>query len=362
MKSKTLLWIIVIFAAGWLLRGEFFSGKTIDTPRPVTQRGNFSNPEQETIALFDHSRRSVAYIRTLVRRRRTFFNPGKLVEAGAGSGWIWDQAGHIITNYHVIRGANAALVTLADNKTYRAALIGASEDKDIAVLKISAPKDLLSPLPIGESHGLKVGQSVYAIGNPFGLDFTLTTGVISALNRSLPGAGNRPLRELIQTDAAINPGNSGGPLLDSAGRIIGMNTAIYSKSGESAGIGFAVPVDIINHVVPQLIKYGKIVRPGLGISVAAASVSQRLKLAGVLIVDIARGSGSAKAGLHPTTESSDGNIILGDIITAINDYEVKTPDDLLTALEHFEPGQQVTVSIHRDGEDIKRRVTLDPGN
>jgi len=183
--------------------------------------------------------------------------------------------------------------------------------------------------------------------------------VISALNRSLPRASNRTLRELIQTDAAINPGNSGGPLLDSAGRIIGMNTAIYSQTGESAGIGFAVPIDIINHVVPQLIKYGKIIRPGLGVSVAAASVSERLHLPGVLIVDIARGSGSDQAGLRPTSESNNGNIILGDIITAINDYPVKTPDDLLTALERFEPGQQVSVSINRDGKPQKVNVVLD---
>ncbi len=362
MKSKTLLWIIVVFIAGWLLRGEFYAGKSIDTPRQVTPRADFSNPEQGTIALFEHSRDSVTYIRTLVRQRQSFFSPAKLVEAGAGSGWIWDQAGHIVTNYHVIRGASAALITLSDNKTYRAALIGASEDKDIAVLKISAPKDQLTPLPIGQSNDLKVGQSVFAIGNPFGLDFTLTTGVISALNRSLPGARNRPLRELIQTDAAINPGNSGGPLLDSAGRIIGMNTAIYSKTGQSAGIGFAVPVDIINHVVPQLIKYGKIIRPGLGVSVAAVSVSKRLNLPGVLIVDIARGSGSERAGLRPTSESKDGNIILGDNIISINNFPVKTPDDLLSALEYFEPGQQVTVTIDRGGQKQQVKVILDSTN
>jgi len=360
MKPKTLLWIVIIFISGWLLRGEFFNDKTIDTPRQVIPRSDFSNSEQATITLFEQNRRSVAYIRTLASRRRSFFSPEQLVETGAGSGWIWDQAGHVVTNYHVIRGASAALVTLADNKTYRAVLIGASEDKDIAVLKISAPGNQLSPLSIGESNNLKVGQNVYAIGNPFGLDFTLTTGVISALNRSLPGARNRPLRELIQTDAAINPGNSGGPLLDSEGRIIGMNTAIYSQTGQSAGIGFAVPIDIINYVVPQLIKYGKIVRPGLGVNVAAASVSKRLNLPGVLIVDIARGSGSDRAGLRPTSESSNGNIILGDIITAINEYSVKTPDDLLTALEHLKPGQQVTVSINRNGKPLQVRVTLDP--
>ncbi len=226
---------------------------------------------------------------------------------GTGSGFIWDEGGHIVTNYHVIKGADGAHVTLADHTTYRASLVGAAPDKDLAVLHIDAPKDKLVPIRIGNSTDLQVGQMAYAIGNPFGLDLTLTTGVISALGREIQSVTKRTIKNVIQTDAAINPGNSGGPLLDSAGRLIGVNTAIYSPSGSSAGIGFAIPVDEVNRVVPQLIKNGKVERPGLGVQVAHDQLARELGVQkGAVIVRAFRNSPAAKAGLRPTRRDSSG--------------------------------------------------------
>jgi S1-C subfamily serine protease len=232
-------------------------------------------------------------------------------------------------------------------------------DKDLAVLRIDAPANRLQPIPIGTSKDLQVGQSVFAIGNPFGLDQTLTTGVISALNREIESVTRRPIQGVIQSDAAINPGNSGGPLLDSAGRLIGVNTAIYSPSGASAGIGFAIPVDTVNRIVPELIRSGRVTRPGLGVQIADEQIAQRLGVTGVLVIDVARGSPAAKAGIQPTRRDAEGRLRLGDIIVAIDGKKVTAPNDLFLLLESYKVGDAVTVSLQRDGKPVQAKVMLE---
>jgi S1-C subfamily serine protease len=226
-------------------------------PRAVTPRGDLAEDEKTTIAIFRQASPSVVHITTLALRQDAFSLDLFQIPRGTGSGFVWDQDGHVVTNYHVIQGADAARVTLADQSSWTARLVGAYPDKDLAVLMIDAPKNRLRPIPVGTSHDLQVGQKVFAIGNPFGLDQSLTTGVISALGREIESVTRQTIKDMIQTDAAINPGNSGGPLLDSAGRLIGVNTAIFSPSGAYAGIGFAIPVDEVNRVVPKLIRHGK---------------------------------------------------------------------------------------------------------
>jgi S1-C subfamily serine protease len=281
------------------------------------------------------------------------------IPQGTGSGFIWDTTGNIITNFHVILNADAAQVTLADQSNWRARVVGVAPDKDLAVLKIDAPTNKLHAIPIGTSKDLQVGQSVFAIGNPFGLDQTLTTGVISALNREIESVTRRPIQGVIQSDAAINPGNSGGPLLDSAGRLIGVNTAIYSPSGASAGIGFAIPVDTVNRIVPELIRSGKITRPGLGVQIADEQIAQRLGVKGVLVVDVAGGSAAARAGIQPTRRDAAGRVRLGDVITAIDGRKVESPNDLFLALEKYKVGDTVTVTSLRDGRTVQTTVRLE---
>jgi S1-C subfamily serine protease len=313
----------------------------------VTPRDGLKPEERATIALFRQASPSVVYITTLARQR-DFFNLNiEELPQGSGSGFVWDQDGHIITNFHVIRGASSAKVTLADHSEWEAQLVGATPDHDLAVLYIKAPRNQLRPLAIGTSAELEVGQSVFAIGNPFGLDQTLTTGIISALGRSIPAITGRTIAGVIQTDAAINPGNSGGPLLDSAGRLIGVNTAIYSPSGSSAGIGFAVPVDTVNRLVPQLIRQGEITRPGLGVRVGDDRILRRLNLPGVLIIDVDKGSPAEAAGLRGTRADARGNLALGDIIVSVNDDRIETANDLFTALEKHAVGETVKVTVMR---------------
>ena len=236
--------------------------------RPVTPRGALTADEVNLTALFEEAAPSVVYI-TSVERRRDFFHFNVMeIPSGTGSGFVWDNGGNIVTNFHVIQDADAAEVTLADGSNWSASLVGYTQEKDLAVLHIEAPRSQLRPIPIGTSADLKVGQTVLAIGNPFGYDQTLTTGIVSALGREIVSTDGVPIRDVIQTDAAINPGNSGGPLLDSAGRLIGVNAAIVSPSGSYAGVGFAIPVDTVNWAVPQLIAYGKVRRPSLGVDLA----------------------------------------------------------------------------------------------
>jgi S1-C subfamily serine protease len=285
------------------------------------------------------------------------------VPRGTGTGFIWDDRGNVVTNFHVIQGANAAQVTLSDQTTWKAALVGAFPDRDLAVLRIDAPKEKLKAIVVGGSHELQVGQKVYAIGNPFGLDQTLTTGIISALNREIESVTQRPIRGVIQTDAAINPGNSGGPLLDSAGRLIGVNTAIYSPSGASAGIGFAIPVDEVNRVVPRLIRDGKFIRPALGIQTAPEAFQKSLGLPkGVAIVGVFPDGPAHQAGIRPFMRAPDGNLVAGDVIIAFAGKELATLDELLSALEQRQPGDTVTVTVARGDKRIDLQVRLGLAN
>jgi S1-C subfamily serine protease len=274
---------------------------------------------------------------------------------------IWDERGHIVTNYHVIAGVQSAHVRLADQRTYDAVLVGASPDDDIAVLRINLDENGPAPVAIGTSRDLKVGQKVFAIGNPFGLDYTLTTGVISALDRSIQGENGKPIDHLIQTDAAINPGNSGGPLIDSAGRLIGINTAIFSPSGAFAGIGFAVPVDTVNRIVPRLIAYGRYIRPSLGIT-ADDGLSVRLLqgsgISGVLILRVEAGSAADRAGLRGTRITTAGTLMPGDVILEMDGKAVKTIGQLIDLLDGHNVGDRVELAIRRDGANERVPVVL----
>jgi S1-C subfamily serine protease len=259
----------------------------------------------------------------------------------------------------VIQGANGARVTLADQSSYDAKLVGAFPDRDLAVLRIEAPKEKLPPIALGTSRDLQVGQRVYAIGNPFGLDQTLTLGIVSALGREIESFNSRTIKGVIQTDAAINPGNSGGPLLDSAGRLVGVNTQIASPSGASAGIGFSIPVDEVNRIVPRLIKDGRFLRPAIGVSAAPANLHKALGLPkGVAVVQVGSGTPAAKAGLQPFRRGSRGEVVPGDVITAINDEPVADLDDMLALLEKRQAGESVTVSLWRGGQQRRQVVTL----
>ncbi len=333
-------------------------------PRVVQARGNLAEDEKSTIELFENSRDSVVFITTRQRVMDAWTRNIFSVPSGTGSGFIWDDNGHIITNLHVIKGASEATVRLADGRDYKASLVGASPAHDIAVLRIGIGFQRPTPVPLGTSHDLKVGQKVFAIGNPFGLDWTLTTGIVSALDRSLPGGDGRTIDNLIQTDAAINPGNSGGPLLDSAGRLIGINTAIYSPSGASAGIGFSVPVDTVNRVVPQIISRGKYIRPAMGITVDSKlnnRLTQHLKVTGVVILNISPGSAADTAGLRGATLTPEGNIIANDIIVAVEDKPIDSVDKLLARVDGYKVGDTIKITVLRKGEKMEVPVTLQPG-
>jgi S1-C subfamily serine protease len=361
----TYLTVVVVFAALGvvLLREAWVGGASLNdpraVPRAVTSRGELSSDEKSTIALFRQASPAVVNI-TAIGVQRDFFTLNLYqIPQGTGSGFVWDGNGNVITNFHVIQNADAAQVTLADQSNWKARVVGVAPDKDLAVLRIDAPANKLHPIPLGTSKDLQVGQSVFAIGNPFGLDQTLTTGVISALNREIESVTRRPIQGVIQSDAAINPGNSGGPLLDSAGRLIGVNTAIYSPSGASAGIGFAIPVDTVNRIVPELIRSGKVIQPGMGIQIADEQIAQRLGVTGVLVVDVARGSAASKAGIQPTRRDADGKLRLGDIITAVDGRKVATPNDLFLLLEKYKIGDVVTISLLRDGKTVQSKVALE---
>jgi S1-C subfamily serine protease len=334
------------------------------TPRTVTARGELAADERSTIELFEQARGSVVFITTRSLVRDFWTRDVFSVPRGSGSGFIWDDAGHVVTNWHVVQNVSEAMVKLADGRSYKAALVGASPAHDIAVMRIGVGFGPPPPVPLGTSHDLKVGQKVFAIGNPFGLDWTLTTGIVSALDRSLAGDNGRTIEHLIQTDAAINPGNSGGPLLDSAGRLIGINTAIYSPSGASAGIGFAVPVDTVNRVVPQLIRDGQYLRPTLGIEVDD-SLNERLKrqlgVTGVVVLRVAPGSGADRAGMLGATTSRDGEIVPGDIILSIDENPVESVGKLLARLDQYQVGDTVRVTVSRKGSRLTLDVALQPG-
>jgi S1-C subfamily serine protease len=357
------LLIAVFLIAVLFLRQSWVGSASLNdpraAPRAVTPRGDLSQGEKSTIGLFRQASPSVVHITAITVQRDLFTLNVIQIPEGTGSGVVWDTNGNVITNFHVIQNADAAQVTLADQSNWKARVVGVAPDKDLAVLRIDAPATRLRPIPIGTSKDLQVGQGVFAIGNPFGLDQTLTTGVISALGREIESVTRRPIQGVIQTDAAINPGNSGGPLLDSAGRLIGVNAAIYSPSGASAGIGFAIPVDTVNRIVPELIRYGKITRPGIGVQAAEEQIAQRLGVKGVLVVDVVAGSAAAKAGIRPTRREASGRVRLGDVIVAVDGVKVESPNDLFLALEKYKIGDTVNFSLFRDGKTVQTRVTLE---
>jgi len=364
-RLKTIVWTVSALAvlAILLVKQSWLGGASLNDPRAVprsiTARGELSTGEKSTIALFREASPSVVHITAIAVQRDLFTLNLYQIPEGTGSGFIWDNSGNIITNFHVIQNADAAQVTLADQSNWKARRVGVAPDKDLAVLRIDAPANKLRAIPVGTSKDLQVGQSVFAIGNPFGLDQSLTTGVISALGREIESVTRRPIQGVIQTDAAINPGNSGGPLLDSAGRLIGVNTAIYSPSGASAGIGFAIPVDTVNRIVPELIRSGKVTRPGMGIQVAEDQIAERLGVTGVLVVEVTQGSAAAKAGMRPTRREASGRVRLGDVITAIDGKKVVSSNELFLLLEKFKVGDSINVSLLRDGKAVQVKVTLE---
>jgi len=328
-------------------------------PKPIAQRPDdkLGASEQATIDVFEKFSRSVVHVTSLASRRNLMTLDVTEIPQGTGSGFVWDQQGHIVTNFHVVQGGDRASVTLNDGSTYPATIIGTAPDKDIAVLHIDAPPTKLLPLPVGQSSTLKVGMSVLAIGNPFGLDQTLTTGVISGLGREIKSVSGRPITDVIQTDASINPGNSGGPLLDSSGRLIGINTAIYSPSGANAGIGFAVPVDTVNAIVPQLLKHGKIVRPGLGISIANDQQAARIGIDGVIVYQVSPNGAAANAGVQGVAIDPDsGGAIPQDVIVGIDNVVIHKQNDLFKAMDAHKVGDVVDVQV--DNKQTGKRRTV----
>jgi len=339
-------------------------GRVEAAPREVTPRGELLAEEQRNIDIFERSKASVVFISTRERIVDFWTRNVMTVPRGTGSGFIWDEQGHVITNLHVVEGGSQAIVKLADGRSFEAAFVGGSPAHDIAVLKIDAPEDAPAPIPVGTSSDVQVGQKVFAIGNPFGLDWTLTTGIVSALDRSLDGENGRVIQHLIQTDAAINPGNSGGPLLDSSGRLIGMNTAIYSPSGASAGIGFAVPVDTINRVAPVLIATGRYAPPSLGVEVdevLSRAIARQLGVRGAAILRVQRGSTGERAGLRGARIGRRNTIIPGDVIVAVDGEKVDSGALLAARLDDRKPGDTVRLRVWRDGQEIELTAQLQQG-
>ncbi len=326
-------------------------------PREIQPRGDLAEDEKSTIAVFRSASPSVVHITSIAVRRDFSLNVHQIPE-GTGSGFVWDERGHIVTNFHVIESGNSAVVTLNDGSTWQARLVGVEPDKDLAVLKIDAGALALQPIPVGESSDLNVGQKVFAIGNPFGLDQTLTTGVISGLGREIQSRTGRKIEGVIQTDAAINPGNSGGPLLDSAGRLIGVNTAIFSPSGTYAGIGFAVPVDIVNEVVPLLIRDGRIAKAGLGIEVADDAVATALGVdQGAVVQSVQPTGAAAAAGILPPYRDRAGRWNF-EVILAVDGHKVRSAKDVRDALYNRKVGEIVKITLLRDGKPTILSITL----
>lgn len=326
------------------------------TSRVVTPRGELAPAELSQIALFRQASPSVVHITSV----------GGNGQNGTGTGFIWDEQGYIVTNYHVVVGAQQWHVTLADNSTFEAQYVGGEPSSDVAILKIKAEPGQLMPIPIGSSSDLQVGQNVFAIGTPFGLEQTLTSGIISGLGRQIYSLDGQPINDVIQTDAAINPGNSGGPLLDSAGRAIGMNTAIFSPSGTNAGVGFAIPIDTVNSLAPELIRNGSIERPALGVLIYPDAALEQLRdrgvpnlpERGVVIREVLKGSSAEKAGLRGEEFTPRRGFRLGDVIVGVDGKPVDQADELFKILGSHKVGDTVELSILRDGNPLQVQIPL----
>lgn len=345
-RSVRYLLLAILFVLGAMIAQPYIQQKlySATTPRGIEPRGDLANWEKTAIEIFNRAAPSVVHVSGQAGSNFSTAQ-GDEQTAQTGTGFVWDAAGHVVTNAHVVQGTNAIAVRLADGEVVRADVRGVAPNHDLAVLQLSSTRALPQPIPVGSSADLKVGQAVFAIGNPFGLDQTLTTGVISALKRRLPTSNGREISNVIQTDAAINPGNSGGPLLDSAGRLIGVNTAIYSPSGSNAGIGFAIPVDTVNRVVPELIRAGRVPTPGIGIVSADEPVASRLGVEGVIVVRTVPNTPADRAGLRGIDRRSGA---LGDVIIAANGNRVRRLADLTEQLEQKGVGQAIELTVKRD--------------
>jgi 2-alkenal reductase len=328
------------------------AGRPASEPRPVTPRGALSAREQGVVKLFEATAPSVAYITTQSISRRGFFAQ---VAAGAGSGFVWDDKGHIVTNHHVVEGAVKVQVQLDAGRTYDAEVVGTAEAYDLAVVKLTRVPPGLKPIALGTSADLRIGQSVYAIGNPFGMTRTLTQGVVSALDRHLPISDLREVRGAIQTDAAINPGNSGGPLLDSAGRLIGVTTAIRTPSGASAGVGLAIPVDLVNRIVPQLIARGRAPSPSIGVLAFHPDLVAQAGLTGVVVARVVPDSPAARAGIKPYDERTGS---VGDVIIAVDNRAVESLQAFAAELDRVGIGHEAELTVVRDGKERRVRVKV----
>jgi 2-alkenal reductase len=325
------------------------------TPRPVEARGSLADFEKTTIELFERVSPSVVHV---VGRggSNEFLQPeGQGGPIQSGTGFLWDPAGHVVTNNHVVDGTNALAVRLASGEAVAAKIVGAAPRYDLAVIRLGNARQLPPPVAVGNSVELKVGQAAFAIGNPFGLDQSLTGGIISSLNRRLPTSAGHEVGNVIQTDAAINPGNSGGPLLDSAGRLIGVNTAIFSPSGSNAGIGFAIPVDVVNRVVPELIRSGRVPSPGIGIVAGNEAIATRLGIEGVVVVRVVPGSPAERAGLRGVNVATRE---LGDIIVAANGQPVRRLADLANQVEQVGVGKTIELTVKRGDSKTSKTVEV----
>lgn len=326
--------------------------------QPYDEKRGLLESEKNTISIFQQAAPLVVYVHRIQYRRQLF--TFERAETGAGSGFLWGTDGHIVTNYHVVQGADNIAITFANGKTKKAKVVNVFQKKDIAVLKVELD-DSVRPkqaLELADSSKLQVGQKTIAIGNPYGLSHTLTTGVISAIGRAVGGIGGVKIRDMIQTDAAVNRGNSGGPLLDSQGRLIGMNTQIISSSGDSAGIGFAVPANTIKRIVGQIIKFGYVKQPEIGVSVVPDQFAYQVGIKGVIILQVLPGSEAAAAGLRGMQRDDFGNIIIGDVIVAIDDNPVQNFDDLYASLENRKEGEEIAITYLRDGRKSTARLKL----
>ncbi|HEV2566662.1 MAG TPA: trypsin-like peptidase domain-containing protein [Microvirga sp.] len=343
-RATRIIIVVVAVLLALVVLQPYVSGYLLSArePRPVAARGDLSDFEQSTIRVFGTVAPSVVQVVALQARGSSGGEP-----AGSGTGFIWDAAGHVVTNNHVVENGSSFVVRLASGEVLPAEVVGRAPNYDLAVLRVQPRGGLPAPVPVGRSADLKVGQTAYAIGNPFGLDQSLTTGIISALKRRLPTSGGREVADVIQTDAAINPGNSGGPLLDSAGRLIGVNTAIFSPSGANAGIGFAIPVDVVNRVVPELIRTGRVPTPGIGILAGDETLAARLGVNGVIVAGVVPGSPADQAGLRGVDPRAG---VIGDVIVGVEDAPVRHLPDLTDRLEQTGVGNTITLKILRDNQ------------
>ncbi len=362
-----ILGAVGVLGLGIWLGGQFAPSLRLDPraePRLVEPRGPLASGEMTAVELFTRVAPSVVHIDSTATEsgRGGFLDTNRLFGSerivGSGSGFVWDQEGRIVTNHHVVAGAEACLVTLADRSEWRAVVLGIAPAYDLAVLQIDAPAGRLKPIAVGTSSDLLVGQRVYAIGNPFGLDQSLSAGVVSATDRMMPSSEGGVIDGLVQTDAAINPGNSGGPLLDSAGRLIGVNTALVSPTGVFSGVGFSVPVDTVNRIVPKVLASGYAPRPGLGVRLVSEQERFALGLEGALVAMVLVGSSADRAGLMPLLRDRSGNMIEGDLIVAVEGEEVLNNDQLKAVLSRYDVGQDVTLTVVRDGQQIPVMIEL----